>query len=123
VDCQSKLEASCSSSLKGGCEAQCQKPEGALYCDGQYVDKDGNFQDCFDALTQWKARIDASATGSATSEFKCDSSGCSFSAEAEAEAEASCATAPGPRAGGAAFAFGSFGLLAAWALGRRRRRE
>ena len=123
VDCQSKLEAQCSSELKGGCEAQCSKPEGALYCDGQYVDKGGNFQECMDALAAWTAKINASASGSATANFKCENGVCKAEAKAEGEASASCATQPGPKAGSAAFAMGALGLLAAWAIGRRRRED
>lgn len=117
VDCQSNLQASCTSKLQGGCKAKCESPEGAVKCDGEYVDNNGNAQACLDALTAWTAQINASASGSATA--SCKNGKCE--ASAEGEAEASCATAPGPRAGGAAFALGAFGLIAAWAMGRRRR--
>jgi MYXO-CTERM domain-containing protein len=38
IDCQADGFAECEAMLEGGCEAQCEKPEGAIFCDGQFVD-------------------------------------------------------------------------------------
>ncbi|MBW2529242.1 MAG: hypothetical protein JRI23_34015 [Deltaproteobacteria bacterium] len=32
-----ECEVECTAELEGGCEVDCQQPEGALFCDGQYV--------------------------------------------------------------------------------------
>jgi MYXO-CTERM domain-containing protein len=63
--CQSKSYVSCQAELEGGCKTQCTQPEGALFCNGQYVDHGGNAQSCIDALNAYlKAKVDVSATGS-----------------------------------------------------------
>jgi MYXO-CTERM domain-containing protein len=98
--------------LEAKCEGQCEEPEGALFCDGEYVDHGGNLEQCIDDLNAWlEAHVDASAQGSAS----CENGSC----EAEGSAEASCATVPGGPAGGAAALFGM--IVAGAALGRRRR--
>ena len=38
------------SELSGGCEAECESPEGALFCDGQYIDHGGNLEECIASL-------------------------------------------------------------------------
>lgn len=45
LDCEIQCQGGCSSKLTGGCKADCQAPEGALFCDGQYVSVD-NLDDC-----------------------------------------------------------------------------
>lgn len=42
VDCN----VTCSADLEGGCKVQCEDPKGALFCDGQYVNVTGSFDDC-----------------------------------------------------------------------------
>ena len=88
VDCQASGYLDCEASLTGGCTARCEEPDGALFCDGQYVDHGGNLDACIDAL--WNAldiEVDASARGSSM----CTDGMCT--AEGEAEASASCAVA------------------------------
>jgi hypothetical protein len=88
--CQSKGYVDCKASLSGGCKTQCEKPEGALFCDGNYVDAGNNLQDCVAALNAvLKVKVDASASGEAS----CDGGECS--ANGAAKASASCAVAPG----------------------------
>lgn len=88
VDCQAGGYIDCEASLTGGCMARCQEPDGALFCDGQYVDHGGNLDACIDALRNLlNIEVDASARGSAG----CVGDTCT--AEGEAEASASCAVA------------------------------
>src|SRR5438105_1420269 len=46
VSCQATGYANCEAMLTGGCQAQCTTPQGALFCDGQYVDTGNNLQQC-----------------------------------------------------------------------------
>jgi MYXO-CTERM domain-containing protein len=112
VSCQSKLYAGCKSSLSGGCTTQCSKPEGALFCDGEYVDTGNNLQNCIDALNA-VLNVKVQASGSAS----CAGNECN----AEGTASASCASAPATDGvnGGAIFA--GLGLVAVAATRRRKR--
>jgi hypothetical protein len=38
ISCTSDGYAECEADIQGGCVAHCEEPEGALFCDGQYVD-------------------------------------------------------------------------------------
>jgi MYXO-CTERM domain-containing protein len=106
----------CEGDLKVDCEAQCSKPEGALFCDGQYVDNGGNLAECTAAIEAWlAAQASFEASGSASGE--CNGGTCE--AEAEGEASASCSTVPGGPAGFGAALIGM--IVAGAALGRRRR--
>lgn len=116
VECQGEGFAECKAELQGGCEVACSKPEGALFCDGQFVDHGGNLQSCIDAIeARLNIEVDVSSRGSATGD--CSGSRCSGSAEGEASA--SCAYAPMPLGGSGALGWlcASAGLLVA----RRRR--
>ena len=116
IDCQSDGYADCKFDAQGGCEAECSAPEGALFCDGQYVDHGGNAEECIASLEAWiKSKVDVKATGSAMGE--CKNGTCE--AEAEGEASASCATVPGGAAGSGVALVGM--ILAGAAIGRRRR--
>jgi hypothetical protein len=116
VNCQAKGYASCEETLTGGCTAECMKPEGALYCDGQYVDRGGNAQACIDAIKAAlpTVKVDLSATG----ESSCSGSSCE--ANGQASASASCAYAPSPGRRGA---YGAFAVLAALGAACFRRRR
>jgi hypothetical protein len=115
VDCQADGYAKCEGDLKLKCEGECTKPEGALFCDGQYVDHGGNLKDCITSLNAWlKAHVDVSAQGTASG--SCANNSCE--AEAEGEAKASCATVPGGPAGGGIALVGM--MLAGAAIARRR---
>jgi MYXO-CTERM domain-containing protein len=110
-----KGTASCEGELKAKCEVQCKEPEGALFCDGQYIDRGNNAKKCIDALNAvLTANVDVSASGS--SEGECSGNTCEGSAEGKAEA--SCATVPGGPAGAGLALFGM--VLAGAALARRR---
>lgn len=112
ISCQSKGYASCKGELSGGCKAKCTAPEGALFCDGNYVDTGNNLKNCIAALNAvLKVKVDASASA------ECAGNECS----AEANAKASCAAAPGDRPLDPMFLAGGFGLVA-FGLVRRRAR-
>lgn len=86
IDCQGELRASCEAEVTGGCKARCSKPDGALFCDGQYVDTGDNLQKCVDALNAvLQIKVTSSASG------QCSNGTC----EGQAEAKATCATSPG----------------------------
>jgi MYXO-CTERM domain-containing protein len=110
--CQTEGYASCEAELQGGCEVQCDDPDGAIFCDGQYVDRGDNFQKCMDALKDVvNVEVQASSSGS------CEGNSC----EGQAQATCQCTT-PGRRAGDSTL-FGALGALAlAGAVGLRRRR-
>jgi len=131
ADCTAKCDASCEgectveanidcnldcqASLQGGCEVECESPEGALFCDGQYVDHGGNLEDCITALNAYlDVEVDASASAA------CEGNSCS----AEAEASISCAMAKAPALGNSGDS-APWWMLAASVLGlgtmRRRR--
>lgn len=71
VMCQADGYVDCKASLEGGCTAECQKPEGALFCDGQYVDHGGNLEECVNAL---RALLDIEVEGYA--EGSCSNGSC-----------------------------------------------
>ena len=88
ADCTAKCQASCDASctvqanvdcsvdctvdLEGGCKVKCSEPEGALFCDGQYVNVVGNAQDCLDYLATVGLSVDIGG--------HCDGRGCEVSA-------------------------------------------
>ncbi|HRI07794.1 MAG TPA: MYXO-CTERM sorting domain-containing protein [Nannocystaceae bacterium] len=108
VDCQANGYANCTSNLQGGCEVRCQKPEGALFCDGQYVDHDGNLQECIDALNAFlDAHVDASGSAS------CSGNSC----QAEGEVTCNCDVDASPTGG--LLATLGLGILGVFARRRR----
>jgi hypothetical protein len=121
ADCTARCEASCEGSctveanldctgtcaaeLSGGCTTQCEQPDGALFCDGQYVAA-SDVEECIDQLLALGFDVDASATGS------CSGGTCM------ASASASCAASPG-RTNGAGLTV--LGFLAIALVASRRR--
>jgi hypothetical protein len=117
VDCQADGYAQCEVDVSGGCKVQCQKPEGALFCDSSYVDAGNNLEQCIQALrSKFAINVDVSARGSANAE--CSNGQCT--AEAEGEAEASCSVAEPGRCSPASSRLGwvagglGLGLLLSW---------
>jgi hypothetical protein len=93
VSCQSRGYVDCKARVQGGCEVACREPEGAIFCDGQYVDDGGNLQACADAIRSALAiEVDVTASGSATSE--CSGGTCAGSAEGKASASCDLGSAP-----------------------------
>lgn len=95
---------SCIAKLQGGCDVQCQKPEGALFCNGQYVHA-SDITACVSSLLTKGITVDASATAT------CNVNGCNLDA-----AVSGCSTsgvAPVTGYGGAAFGAVALGLVVA----------
>jgi hypothetical protein len=111
VKCQEQGSADCESSLTGGCQAQCSQPEGALYCNGQYVTTP-DVQSCLDQLSA-ELNIQLSASGS------CSGNSCT------GQASASCGQiAPGAMPPITESVFGLvFGVGALGAVRRRSRKN
>jgi MYXO-CTERM domain-containing protein len=113
ITCQGRGEASCKTEVSGGCKAKCSQPEGALFCDGQYVDTGNNLQNCLDALNKiLNIKVTASASG------ECNGGTCEGRADVNASA---CNTSPGPTPplGAGAILLGA--IAAAFVRARRRR--
>lgn len=109
ISCQAKGMVQCEADVSGGCKAQCTKPEGAIFCDGHYVDVGNNFQKCMDALNAvLNVKVDASAS--------CSGNTCT------GKAGISCGSvAPGePAIGGTGLLVGLGAAAAAFARRRRR---
>ncbi len=98
ISCQSDLYVDCKTELQGGCEVQCSKPEGALFCDGQFIEV-SNVDSCIDALR--------------------DLLDIEVHFEAEASASFSCSVDDEPTRGAGALL--GFGLLCLASVARRRR--
>ncbi len=106
--CSAMGYAGCTTDLQGGCETDCAATEGALFCDGKYVDVEGNLEACVNAL-----RDSLSIEVMGYADLECAEGSCM------AEAGASCSVA-----GSSQEALGFFGLLfVAVFVGRRRRRS
>lgn len=108
VDCQRPEFPSCEASIQGGCEVACETEQGALFCDGNYVDHDGNLEECLDSL---RGLLNVMVSGSAS----CSGNSC------EAEGAISCSCTAGDAQqdmqGGALFVLGGLFLFG---LSRRR---
>ncbi len=89
---------SCFAELTGGCDVQCTKPDGAIFCNGQYVNA-AELQTCIVALAAEGIEVDVSARGSVT----CDLSGC--------DGEGSSTGCSTTAAGGGSVAFALLGLM------------
>lgn len=114
IDCYADASADCKLNVEGGCKAACETEEGALFCDGQYVDYGNNLDECVAAL---KAVFNANVEGYAEGSSSCDGDGC----HAEGEAGVSCTAVPGKTRGGLAM-LGALLGASVLAVGRRRRR-
>jgi hypothetical protein len=120
ISCQESGSASCTSMVQGGCTTDCGNAEGALFCNGQFVNVDTSdltqLQACLTQLSD-ELGIDLSITATGTS--VCDGGTCS----ASGKASASCGQiAPGAPVTGSVFAVG-LGLGIAGAVRRRVRKS
>jgi hypothetical protein len=113
VNCQASGFAKCETDLQGGCEAQCTSPDGALFCDGQFIDA-SELRGCLDYL-EGVLKIDVE--GYAYADGECSGNTC----EGEAGAGVSCSASPAGASksglGALAGVIAGLGLLVA----RRRR--
>jgi hypothetical protein len=103
----------CEAEISGGCEAECQQPEGALFCDGQYIDHGGNLQACIDAL---EASLEIEVQGSAM--VTCVPGRC----DGTSNGSISCAVDPSRVPTGRAIVLSAVVLLLTMGIGRRSRR-
>ncbi len=85
VECQAEGFSDCEAELQGGCETQCEEPEGALFCNDQFVDTD-DFDAC---IAEIEASFDVTVTGYL--EGECSGNQCNV----EAGCSTDCSTAPG----------------------------
>lgn len=110
IDCSAMGHAQCVVDVEGGCKAQCSKPEGAIFCDGKYIDAGGNLQKCMEALN-------------AVLNVKVDASGSCSSGSCMGKAGISCGSiAPGePAVGGTGILVGIGAALVAFARRHKRR--
>jgi hypothetical protein len=108
INCQASGSASCEANYTGGCQATCSEPQGALFCNGQYVNVNAtNFEACTQQLASL-LNINVSAEGS------CSGNTCS------GQAAASCGQiAPGAMPMSEGFLALGFGLGIAGAVRRR----
>lgn len=71
IGCQSDLYIDCKASFQGGCEAQCEQPEGAIFCDGQFIEV-SSVANCVAALQDLlDIEFEAEASGSASATLNC----------------------------------------------------
>jgi hypothetical protein len=112
IMCQGDAYADCEFEVQGGCEAECKTQEGALFCDGSYVDHGDNLEECVNAI---EAVINANVKGYAEGESSCENGSCM----ASGKAGVSCSALPGTRESGAAAL--SLLALVGLVLARRRR--
>ncbi|MDH5675766.1 MAG: hypothetical protein OEZ06_26820 [Myxococcales bacterium] len=95
ASCQSDSYANCEADVQGGCDIACEGQEGALFCDGQYVDHGDNLDMCISAL---RAAVDVEVTGSAMGESSCDNGACMATGSAEGKITSDCSVAGRPGA-------------------------
>ena len=114
IDCQADLYAECKVDVEGGCKVDCETQEGALFCDGEYVDRGNNLKECVDAL---RARLDARVTWEAEGRSSCENGTCM----AEGKASASCSARPSLHTNTPLWVLGT-GVLSALVVTRRRKR-
>ena len=102
IDCQARGRVDCEAELTGGCKVDCKREDGALFCDGQYVDHGDNLQQCLDALQNLDVQVQAEGH-----------------AEASGSVNSNCSTTrPGARSDGLGLGLG--GAMLAFLLRRRR---
>jgi MYXO-CTERM domain-containing protein len=107
IECQDPLYVDCQGELSGGCRGECQTEDGALFCDGQYVDHGNNLEDCIAALD---AALGIEVTGYAS----CEGNSC--------EAGFTCTCSSDPTHSGRNAGIVTLGVLFAFGFARRRKR-
>jgi hypothetical protein len=115
IECQAKGYVKCEADVTGGCKTRCQSKEGALFCDGNFVDTGDKLQDCVEGL---KAVLDAHVMASGTSSSSCTGDACMASAKGKVSTNCSVS-----HLGERASAAPGFLLLGLAALLRARRRK
>lgn len=86
IDCQRESYLDCEAEVQGGCKLACETEEGALFCDGNYIDHGDNLDECIAALrAMLDIRVEAYSKGS------CEGNTCS----GEVGASCECSAMPG----------------------------
>jgi hypothetical protein len=116
VDCQAKGYVSCESEVTGSCKVSCQRKEGALFCDGSYVDDGNKLQECVAAL---KATLNAHVQASSSGTSSCDAGSCM--ASGKASVNTNCSVVRAGARGSQAFAWAVLAGALACLRSRRRR--
>jgi hypothetical protein len=88
VDCQAAAYAKCEADVKGSCVAHCKTKEGALFCDGNFIDNDGAAEECLESL---RAALNVKVMTSSSGSSGCTGDSCS--AEGEASVSSKCSVA------------------------------
>lgn len=119
VDCQGTGYAQCETKLQGHCTTDCGDPkQGALFCQGHYVDHQGTVNQCISAIRALLPTV--YVDGSATGQSSCSGNTCQ--ASGHAEGTATCAFAPSGSGTNIAGAFAVFAALGAVFMRRRKTR-
>lgn len=120
IDCQAMLQAECEVDVQGGCEVDCDSQEGALFCDGQYIDHGGKLEECADAL---RALLDIEVEGYSRGSSSCTNGSCMAEGEAGASLSSDCSVGrPGARSSGLGL-LAMLGIAVGVAGTRKRRRS
>lgn len=120
LDCQAEGYVDCEAEVTGGCMTRCEAQEGALFCDGQFVDTGDKLQECAEALEALlKARVDWSASASGSS--GCDGGTCSAQGEASVSSDCTVANVGGEQTRAGMYTV--VGLLGLGFVVRRRRKR
>lgn len=111
-------DTKCFADVKGGCDVHCAKPEGALFCNGQYVNA-GDVEACISYLVQQGVSVDVSARGS----VQCSLQGCAGAGSIlpSPGKSAGCATSAGGDTGLGVLGLLAVGVTAGVVRTRRRR--
>ncbi|MBK6514598.1 MAG: hypothetical protein IPM79_32895 [Polyangiaceae bacterium] len=112
IECQADGYIDCEAELQGGCEIACETPEGALFCDGQWINTD-DLESCADAIIE---SFDIEIDGYARAD--CEGNTCT----AEAGCTTKCATAA-PSTHDSTFGMMALGVATLGLAAARRRRR
>ena len=119
VDCQADGRLDCEAEVTGGCMTQCEAMEGALFCDGQFIDTD-NLKECADALV---ALLDVEVDWSASGSSSCTDGSCMAEGQASVSSDCTVAHVGGGSGHTRAGLFGVVGLLGLGFVVRRRKKH
>ncbi len=114
IECQSAGYVDCQVDVQGDCQTACDLRQGALFCDGQFIDHGDNLVECIESLIEL---LDIRVVGYANGE--CNGNSC----EGEAGGSISCGVSRDGGSDGAAPAWALVGLAAVAGMARARRRR
>ena len=121
ADCQAEAAAKCEVDVQGGCEVECQSQQGALFCDGQYVDHGDNLKECADAL---RAALNIKVSGETSGSSSCTGGQCMAEGRARGKVSSDCAIfEPGAHRRSGALMLLGIGWVLALGVWRRRSRS